>query len=464
MRHLPPIESGSVRWILPLADRSAVLLIDAMLADDPRATAGPLAGQLAGDPPLVLWAVCQARLRDQTRLGSLSEVTEWLLEHALDTLRWSEQDPWNEGPLHGACAPCADRVAGLLELADLSALLAASEGEDVAEEAFLAGMLHDPGAWIALTAHGPNDSTSARLPESAAGIESGRAGAWVAKAAELLEGVGSPPPGCPPDACRHRAAEGRRRWLEAVEGPVDRLPGLMARLSRLRQLEARFEETLEREKLESLAEFAAGAGHEINNPLAIIGGRAQLLLRDETDPERRRELAVVNAQVKRAHEMIADVRLFARPPKVEPEPLDLVELVDALVADLAPQAAKQAVGLRRVGDAGPVPVEADPAQLNVALRALCRNALEAIGHDGQIEIAVRGAPDCAEIRVADDGPGILPEHRRHIFDPFYSSRQAGRGLGFGLSKCWRIVTNHGGRIEVESGPRQGTAFTITLPR
>jgi signal transduction histidine kinase len=80
-----------------------------------------------------------------------------------------------------------------------------------------------------------------------------------------------------------------------------------------------------------------------------------------------------------------------------------------------------------------------------------------------VEISLRGLPGEVEIRVADNGPGILPEHRRHLFDPFYSSRQAGRGLGFGLSKCWRIVTNHGGRIEVQSEPGQGATFTIRLP-
>jgi signal transduction histidine kinase len=67
------------------------------------------------------------------------------------------------------------------------------------------------------------------------------------------------------------------------------------------------------------------------------------------------------------------------------------------------------------------------------------------------------------IVVTDDGPGILPEHRPHIFDPFYSARQAGRGLGLGLSKCWRIVGLHHGRIEVQSEPGQGACFTITLP-
>jgi signal transduction histidine kinase len=71
--------------------------------------------------------------------------------------------------------------------------------------------------------------------------------------------------------------------------------------------------------------------------------------------------------------------------------------------------------------------------------------------------------DCVTICVRDDGPGITPDERQHIFDPFYSARQAGRGLGLGLSKCWRIVTNHGGRIEVASQPGHGAAFTVTLP-
>jgi hypothetical protein len=66
------------------------------------------------------------------------------------------------------------------------------------------------------------------------------------------------------------------------------------------------------------------------------------------------------------------------------------------------------------------------------------------------------------IHVRDDGPGLKPEERRHVFDPFYSARQAGRGLGLGLSKAWRIITGHGGRIEVESELGRGTTFTIVL--
>jgi len=184
----------------------------------------------------------------------------------------------------------------------------------------------------------------------------------------------------------------------------------------------------------------------------------------EADPERRRELAVVNAQVKRAHEMIADMRLFARPPRLELQRFDLIQLVETLVQDLASQGAERAITVRRTGEAGPLEIEADPTQLEVALRAMGRNSLELIARNGQIQIDVGSLGDQVEIRVTDDGPGLLPEHRRHLFDPFYSARQAGRGLGLGLSKCWRIVTSHSGRIDVDSQPGHGATFTILLPR
>lgn len=384
----------------------------------------------------------------------------------VEVLRWDAESSrqFNAEDASGA-AQCADRVAALVAVAEVAALVAVGDGQAAAEEAFLLGLLNDARQWLPPALGRSSQRASHCLPEWLAKDGGSRAALCAKEAVRVLADTSTAAlEDFDPEACRRRARELRRSWLEEIEGPVDRLPALAARLARLSELEARFQAVLEEEKLEALAEFAAGAGHEINNPLAIIGGRAQLLLTDETDPERRRELALMNAQVKRAHEMIADVRLFARPPLPEPESLDLVELVDRLIGDLASQALERATSLSRSGDAGPLVIEADPAQLNVALGALCRNALEAIGHDGHIEIAVHRLARHAEIRVSDDGSGIPPEHRRHLFDPFYSARQAGRGLGFGLSKCWRIITNHGGRIEVQSEPARGAAFTITLPQ
>ena len=236
------------------------------------------------------------------------------------------------------------------------------------------------------------------------------------------------------------------------------------KLARLMQLESDFQRTLEVEKLEAMAEFAAGAGHEINNPLTVISGRAQLLLREETDPERKHALALISAQAMRVYEMIADMMLFARPPRPERQSVELIKLIDDLIADFLPRCDRQQTLLCRTCEPGPNLIEADPAQLNVALRAMCQNSLEALGSGGHIEIAIERIGNDVRIRITDDGPGIKPEERRHLFDPYYSARQAGRGLGLGLSKAWRIITNHGGRIDVESEPGHGATFTITLPR
>lgn len=446
-----------------MADRSAAVLTEMVLCDDPAEAVDVLATQLAMDPPLALWAVCRARGKLNEPRG-IRDIAAWLQSQALDVLQW-ETGAAAAGVLAAAKQEAyADQVRASLEVADLASLLALPEGQQAADQAGLLGLLHNARQWLAQSATGESGSVLEALPGWLVELEQQPGVSWVAEALEILAG-NRPAPSLDssPAACRQRADAGRVRWLETVAGPGHRLPALVARLKRLACLEDRFQETLEAEKLAAMAEFAAGAGHEINNPLAIIGGRAQLFLREETDPERRRELALINAQVKRAHEMIADMRLFARPPQPERTAVELVGLVDAMIADLAPQASEQCVTLARLGDPGPLEIEADPAQLNVALRAMCRNALEAIGRDGRIEISLNRQADAVEIRVSDNGPGMSPEVRRHIFDPYYSSRQAGRGLGLGLSKCWRIVTLHGGRISVASEPGQGATFTIALP-
>jgi signal transduction histidine kinase len=235
-------------------------------------------------------------------------------------------------------------------------------------------------------------------------------------------------------------------------------------MASMQQLPAELQSLLEREKLESLAEFAAGAGHEMNNPLAVISGRAQLLLRSEDDPQKRRELAIIHAQAMRVHEMIADLMLFARPPQPQLAEVDIAALCRRVLGEVSDQARQRQIALESAIDQ-PLAASADATQLAVALRALVDNALEAVGSGGRVMFTCRGCSetDAIEFLVADNGPGILPEVRRHLFDPYFSGRAAGRGLGLGLSKCWRIVTNHGGRLEVESQPGQGAAFRIVLP-
>lgn len=231
---------------------------------------------------------------------------------------------------------------------------------------------------------------------------------------------------------------------------------------------AEFEERLEREKLAALMELAYGAGHEINNPLANIAARAQTLLADEVDPERRRKLAAIHRQAMRAHEMIADLMLFARPPKLELAEVDLRQIVRQVADQQRDAAAERSIALDcEVGDA-PISVQVDATQLAVAVAAVVTNAIEAIGANGHVSVTARewteGEARSAEVIVRDDGPGISEAVRRHLFDPFFSGREAGRGLGFGLSKCWRIVTDHGGRVVVNNVEGGGAEFTIALPQ
>lgn len=475
MRCLPPLVVGSRQWVLPFSDASAAAIAEWLLGGGVADAVGPLESLLRNDPPLLLWTTSQA-----APCSSVAAAARWLAANVWQVLRWPDDSPALPCPDSQSQAEAhADRVAAALQTADLAAQLAVPAGEQAVEEATLLGLLHDTDAWL----DAPRKATfqvvaeerraTFQVAQKAGPVEnrpyaSESARAAVALAVRILAGEVPLPEGSAIDvaACRQRAAEGRRRWLAPQSGPADWLPLLARKLARLGDLESQFHDVLEKEKLESLAEFAAGAGHEINNPLTVIAGRAQLFLKDESDPERRRSLALISTQAMRVYEMIADMMLFARPPRPELQPVEVVSLIDGLIEELAPAAARHETAIRRVGDAGPVHLQADPTQLAVALRALCQNALEAIGHGGQIEIAldvVSCGEQCVTIRISDDGPGIAPEQRRHIFDPFYSARQAGRGLGLGLSKCWRIITNHGGRIEVASQSGHGAAFTIRLP-
>ena len=228
-------------------------------------------------------------------------------------------------------------------------------------------------------------------------------------------------------------------------------------------LETQFQQALEQAKLDAMKELAYGASHEINNPLANISTRAQTLLKLETDPEKRRMLAAIHAQAMRAHEMIADLMLFARPPALNRARFDLGSLLEKLMVEMTPQAVEQRTELTLSKSTAPIEIDADATQLAVSIRAVIQNSLEALGTEGRVEVSATLSGSTVTITVTDTGPGISPEILPHIFEPFYSGREAGRGLGFGLSKCWRIVTDHGGTVEVSSQCPHGANFRLILP-
>jgi signal transduction histidine kinase len=222
-------------------------------------------------------------------------------------------------------------------------------------------------------------------------------------------------------------------------------------------------------KLAALGEFAAGAGHEINNPLAIISGQAQYvlshaedwLLSDEEGHTIKALQAIIN-QTKRVHMMLRELMQFARPAAARLTRFDLPTLVGEILASVRELAEARELRLDLVAPER-LATWADPDQVRTALLCLVKNAVEAAPVAGWVRVQIQ-CDQAIEILVEDNGPGPSAEQRPHLFDPFYSGRNAGRGKGFGLPVAWRLARQQGGDVRL-SPPRPGqpTRFILTLP-
>ncbi len=257
-------------------------------------------------------------------------------------------------------------------------------------------------------------------------------------------------------------------WESAADQPVAGLSALMA----IGSIESNakpddaqeFQRQLHQHKMAAMKQLAYGASHEINNPLANIASRAQTLLRDEHDPERRRKLESINQQAFRAHEMIADMMLFAHPPQPDLQATDASVVITEVIEEMRTLSDQCGGQVIYRGQQCPA-VRADATQLAVALKALVQNALESQPEPVTVEIELVDDPadSVAVLRVMDDGPGISADHIDHLFDPFFSGREAGRGLGFGLCKAWRIAELHGGELTAQNRSHQGALFELRIP-
>jgi two-component system NtrC family sensor kinase len=248
-------------------------------------------------------------------------------------------------------------------------------------------------------------------------------------------------------------------WVAAAEERIDTLTQVLG------ELRADFDSELRDAKLAGLAEFAAGAGHEINNPLAIISGNAQLLLAQTSTAEQQKALQTVVRQTRRIHDILQGTRHFARPPQPSPEPIDLAGWLPGVLGPLVAEAElkKQSLTAGMTGDRR-LTVEADPAHLKQALGHLVQNALDAAPQGGWVRVGVEGHGRSVRITVDDNGPGPAADHVGHLFDPFFSGRSAGRGRGIGLSVAWRLAQINGGDVRYTPRPCGTTRFTLTVPR
>jgi len=232
-----------------------------------------------------------------------------------------------------------------------------------------------------------------------------------------------------------------------------------------RRLQNAQAEILRSKTMITVGEMAAGAAHEMNNPLAVISGRSQLLASQLSDPKYKAAANLIQEQADRLSAIISELMAFAKPEPPATRPSDLAEIME--------QAVKQAKAHSDPADRhievtmGHVPrVVVDPGQVAAALCEVIENAIHATdSQSGHVELHAAYDPYSSRVvlTVSDNGCGMDENTTKRAFDPFFSAKPAGRRRGLGLAKALRWIEASGGSIRLESRPGQGTRAIVLLP-
>lgn len=225
------------------------------------------------------------------------------------------------------------------------------------------------------------------------------------------------------------------------------------------------------EKLAAVGQLASRIAHEIGTPLNVIRGRAEQLLQRGTLGEKEQAfLGIIVAQIERISSFIRQLLTLARRPEPQMRLVQPNEIVRRVWEMIGERSHTPGVEVTISLAEGLPPVWGDPDQLQQVLLNLSVNALQAVGPAGRVSLGTRSQPGgdssaqgAVELVVADTGPGIRPEDRPHLFEPFFTTRSAAGGSGLGLAISREIVLNHQGEIRVESEPGHGTQFIVALP-
>jgi two-component system NtrC family sensor kinase len=282
-----------------------------------------------------------------------------------------------------------------------------------------------------------------------------------------------------------------RRYKQDLEIRNTELAGQKTEMERLQA------QVLQAEKMASLGQLAAGVAHELNNPAGFIYSNIDLLkehierlktcLSNYDDVELPPAAAARIAAIKKAsdydnivadlgsilsdcyvgaeriRDVVQNLRLFSRLDEAAVKRVDLNEGIESTVRLLSGYYKSGCISLSC--DFGEIPqVNCYAAQLNQVWMNLLVNAAQAVGEsNGEVRITTRCKGRTVIVSVSDNGPGITPDELKKIFDPFFTTKPVGEGTGLGLSISHGIIERHGGKIDVESAPGQGTTFTVSLP-
>jgi PAS domain S-box-containing protein len=234
------------------------------------------------------------------------------------------------------------------------------------------------------------------------------------------------------------------------------------------ELQRQREALYQTEKLAALGTLSAGIAHEMNNPLGIITSRIEVMLLDAEEQnvpaQVLEDLRVLHRATQRVARIATNLRSFARQTPREHTQMDLNGVVQETL--LLMQKPLDVDGIRLVTslDTTIPPIMGDAGTLQQVLLNLVTNAREAMGQGGEIRIETGPAaerPGWVRIAISDTGPGISPEELSKVFDPFYTTKRSGTGLG--LSVSYGIIKDHHGTVDVQSVPGRGTTFVLTFP-
>jgi putative nucleotidyltransferase with HDIG domain len=216
----------------------------------------------------------------------------------------------------------------------------------------------------------------------------------------------------------------------------------------------------------ALAEMAGGAAHELNNPLSVISGRAQLLAGSETDPEKKRMLEQIRENTNQLTSIIDDLMTFAEPPQPRPAQTDIKQMLDEATHLAAQKTNLEQLDIQTDIAEGLGNVFVDSAQIVSAIANLFTNALESYADgNGPIKVAAsaENSGDFVKIAISDQGCGMDAEAVQKATQPFFCSKPAGRKRGMGLAHAQRIIQLNGGSLNITSQPDIGTTVIILLP-
>jgi two-component system NtrC family sensor kinase len=214
---------------------------------------------------------------------------------------------------------------------------------------------------------------------------------------------------------------------------------------------------VENEKLAGIGRLAAGVAHEINNPLGVILGYTRLL-RKKAERSVGEDLLIIEQETLRCQEIVEGLLDLSRPMNAPIQQVDLRQLCDDVVFRLSDS--KQLDGVQ-VDVEGQASVQGQAEKLRQVVFNLIKNAVEAAGRGGRVQVQVGSGAAGVEVAVADDGPGIGESARNRLFEPFFTTKPTGTGLGLAVSRA--IARAHGGDIIANGAPLGGALFTLRIP-